>query len=70
MEEPEKEDEQMYLGNSDENFEKQGARCEGEAEWFVAFLNQINEEGSAMRFKIFAINMVKYDEKKNIIIIT
>ena len=49
----------MYIVDSDEDFEKYGIRCEGEAEWFVAFLNQINEEGSAMRFKTYAIDMMK-----------
>ena len=47
----------MYLVDSDDDFEQQGSR--GEAEWFEAFIKQINEKGSAMRFKIYAIDMMK-----------
>ena len=42
--------------DSDEEYEQYGTR--GETEWYEAFMKLINEEGSAMRFKMYAIDMM------------
>ena len=51
------EEEEMQIVDSDDDSEQQIARSE--TEWFEAFLKLINENGSAMRFKIYAIDMMK-----------